>query len=140
QSVPFLCERLKPVPEPSAQSIANHIKDLDSDKADVRQKARLALEQMEELTEPALRQVLEQKPSLEVRRLVDAILEKLDRTPFSPERVRAARALAVLEQTATLEARQHLKRLSGGAAAGWLTMEARSAAARLARQEVGMPR
>jgi len=140
QSVPFLCERLKPVPEPSAQAIVNHIKLLDSARANARQQARLALEQLEELAEPALRQVLETKPSLEVRRQVEAILEKLDRTPYSPERVRAARALAVLEQAASEEARKHLQLLAGGAPAAWLTQEARSAAERLAKRGAGRER
>src|SRR5262249_18363455 len=122
QSVPALCERLKPVAGPP-QGIANHIKNLDNDKSEARQKATAALEKMEELAEPALRQALEEKLSLEARRRVELLLAKLDQAQRSPERLRAARAVAVLERTGTTEARKHLTLLAAGAPGAWLTRE-----------------
>src|SRR5262249_53237558 len=59
QSVSMLRERLKPVAAPPSESIAKHIKDLRSEKFAVRDKARIALEEMKELAEPALRRALE---------------------------------------------------------------------------------
>src|SRR5262249_24364078 len=75
QSVPFLCERLKPVAGIGPQTIADHIKDLDNERFETRQKATTALEKMGDVTEPALRQVLDEKPSLEVRCRVLRLLE-----------------------------------------------------------------
>src|SRR5262249_37874062 len=92
QSVPFLRERLRPVVAPPPQSIAGHIKDLDSKQFEAREKARVALERMEELPEPALRQALKGDPSLEMRRRLEQLLDRLDEAWRSPERVRTARA------------------------------------------------
>jgi WD40 repeat protein len=131
QSVPFLCQRLKPVAEPSAQAIAGHIKDLDSKQFEVRDRARAALEKLGELAEPALRQVLEGNPSLETRRRVERLLEELDRARLLPERLRAARAVAVLERGGTAEARKHLTVLAAGAPGAWLTREAKASLERL---------
>ncbi|HYT88598.1 MAG TPA: PQQ-binding-like beta-propeller repeat protein [Gemmataceae bacterium] len=137
QSVPFLCERLKPVAGVPPQSIVNHIKDLNNVQFEAREKARRALEKMGDLAEPALRQTLEEKPSLEARRRVEQLLEKLDRATRSPERVRAVRAVAILERAGTTAAREHLAQLAAGAPGGCLTEEARSALERLARRTPG---
>jgi hypothetical protein len=140
QSVPFLCQRLKPVVGPPPQSIANHIKDLENEKGEAREKARAALEQLGELAEPMLLQVLEAKPVLETRRRVEQVLEKLDRARPSPERLRAARSVAVLEHADTTEAWKHLKLLATGAPGAWLTREARSSLERRASRPEGPPR
>jgi hypothetical protein len=128
------------VAEPSAQAIASHIKDLDSKQFEVRDRARAALEKLGELAEPALRQVLEGNPSLETRRRVERLLEELDRARPHPERLRAARAVAVLERAGTAEARKHLMVLAAGAPGAWLTRETQASLERLARRAPAEPK
>src|SRR5262249_51215379 len=134
-----LCERVRPAAAPPPDSIANHIKDLDNEQFEVRDRATAALEKMGELAEPALRQVRQEKPSLEARPRVEQLLEKLDTARTAPEPVRAARAVAVLEQAGTTEAREHLTKLAAGAPGAWLTQDARSSLERLAQRAQGMP-
>src|SRR5262249_22118351 len=131
QSVSMLRERLKPVAAPPSESIAKHIKDLRSEKFAVRDKARIALDEMKELAEPALRRALEHELPLETRRRVEQILDKLDAAWRSPERVLAVRVVAVLERAGTREARDHLATLAAGAPGAWLTREAGVALERL---------
>jgi WD40 repeat protein len=140
QSVAFLVERLKPVAAPSPESIAHHIKDLDHDQFADREKARAALEKLGELAEPALRQGLKEKLSVEARRWVEELLDKLDSPVPSPERLKAVRGVAVLERVGTAEARKHLAALAAGAPAAWLTREARASLDRLAQRATDLPK
>jgi len=72
------------------------------------------------------------KPSAEVRRRLEELLEKHSRQwpNTSPERLRAARAVETLEMAVTPEARQVLDTLSKGARGAWLTEDAKAALAR----------
>jgi hypothetical protein len=140
QSVPLLCERLKPIAGPPAQDITGHIKDLNSKQFEVRDRATQALEKLGDLAEPLLRQALDGQPSLEARRRVELVLEKLGSAKPSPERLTAARAVAVLERVATPEVRKHLATLAAGAPGARLTREARSSLERLASRATDSPR
>jgi hypothetical protein len=88
---------------------------------------------MGEQIEPALRRVLEGKPSLEVRNRVRAVLEALRGVPPAAT-LRTLRAIRMLEATGTPEARRVLRALAGGAAGARETREAQTALERLARQ------
>ena len=68
------------------------------------------LEKMGLAVEPALREALRKKPSLEIRRRIEAVLEKLAGGP----RLRFLRALEVVEHIATPEAGQLLESLCQG--------------------------
>jgi hypothetical protein len=63
---------------------------------------------------------------------VEGLLKKLEQ--WSPERLRAWRALEVLEHIGTRPARDVLKNIAGGAPGVALTREARAALGRLARR------
>jgi hypothetical protein len=69
---------------------------------------------------------------LEVRQRIKQILDKLD-PAADAERLRALRALQVLEYIGTPEAREHLRRLAKGVAHAQLTREAAAALERLAK-------
>jgi hypothetical protein len=114
---------LRPTTPVTEADLAKWIADLDSRKYDVREAAMAELGKAEELAQPALRKFLAGKPDLESRRRVERLLGK--RGP-SPETQRASRALAVLEQTGTAEARQVLEALAKGAPEARLTQEARA--------------
>jgi hypothetical protein len=132
QVVAFLGGRLKPTPPVEAGKIDGLVKDLDSSKFRVRQKASDELEKLGELAEPALRQALAAQPSLEALRRVQRLLDKLaGGAPLSADQVRLVRAVEVLEQVATRAARQVLTTLGGGAAGALPTREARAALERL---------
>src|SRR5262249_47300265 len=90
------------------------------------------LEQIGEQAEGALRAALPEARALEYRRRVEALLERLERPPAT-ERLRALRALAVLERIASPEARKVLAGLAAGAPADVLTREAGLAVKRLER-------
>jgi hypothetical protein len=86
------------------------------------------------VAEPELRRALDGKPSAELRRVVEALLAHV-RTMRTVEERQQTRAVCVLEQIGSAEARRLLVRLAGGAAGTWQTREAKSALARLRAKE-----
>jgi hypothetical protein len=133
-SVPFLRRHLKPVTDAEVKQIGQHITDLDSEAFAVREKAFQSLQRLGPAAASALRQALEHKPSLEVRRRIEQLLEGLSTGPVPAETQRTLRALAVLEHAGTPEARRLLQALADGAPEAWLTQEARYPVKRLARR------
>lgn len=136
RSIPLLRTRLKPVPVVAEVQLKRWIAELGSDQFAEREKAARELEKQEEAALHALRQALEARPALEIRRRLEQLLEKAERgewTP-SPERLRTRRALEVLERAGTPEARRVLETLAGGAPGAWLTLDAEAALGRLAKR------
>ena len=100
----------------------------------VRQKAATDLELLGESAEAALRRALEERPSLEVRRRVESLVEKLNTqrsSPPAPERLRELRGVEALEQIGNAAARHALAALAQGNANARLTLEALAAVERL---------
>jgi hypothetical protein len=142
RSVPFLAARLQPVAAPGEMDpkrTARLIEELDDDEFTVRERATQELEDLGSEVEAALRRALARDPSAEVQRRLEGLLEKLRQPVVSPERRRLARALRVLEQAGTPEARRVLDRLARGHPAAWLTQEARDARDRLDRKPPARP-
>jgi RNA polymerase sigma factor (sigma-70 family) len=131
QAVPVLESGLRPVPAADPKVVARLVADLGSDEFDKRDKAAKELERMGDAAEPHLRQALADKPASEVRRAIDLLLTGLE---GRAERVRAVRALEVLEYVATPEAKKLLAELAKGAPGAWLTEEAKPALDRLTRR------
>src|SRR5262249_28458496 len=125
QAVPFLRQRLRPTPDEQLQRIARLVKELDSERFAVRRQAGDALRQLGRAAEPALRHALEKNPSLEMRKRVEELLEKLDGPALASEALRDWRALQVLEATGTA-ARQVFEALARGRPEDWLTREAQA--------------
>jgi hypothetical protein len=137
QAVPFLRERLRPVPAGVRERIAGLVAGLDSSRYRVREKSSAELEYLGQLAEPFLRQTLEGKPPPEVRRRVERLLarrETPERQVPSPEVLRELRAVEVLERIGTGEALEMLRGLARGVSEAPLTREAGAAAERLARR------
>ncbi len=133
-SVAFLKTRLHPVASStSAEAIAKLVGELNSPEYTVRAKATAQLVQLAELAEPALLESQKHHPSLELRRRVEQLLKAIVdlRTKPTDDRLRAWRAVEVLEQIDTPQARQLLQTLSRGAAGALLTREAEASLARL---------
>jgi WD40 repeat protein len=132
--VPFLRRHVQPVPAPDARHLAGLISDLENGSFAAREKAGADLAKLGELAEPMLRRKLAAKPSLDTSRRLEALLQKLN-NPLATrplEEVRALRAVEVLEQAATPEAREVLKSLADGAEGARLTRAAQAALGRLA--------
>ena len=142
QTVPYMRLYLRPgaAADESLQArIRQLVLDLDDNRFVVREQATEELAKLGDSAGPALRRILAGQPSLEVRRRVESLLEKLDRVALSPERLRACRAVAVLEHLATPEAKQLLESLAGGPAEARLTQEVKASLARLAGQAGNKP-
>jgi WD40 repeat protein len=132
QAVALLRQHLGPAaPGSSTQGIATLIANLDSDDFQVREKGRLGLEKLGEDAEPALRNALSKRPSLEPRRRIERLLARLEGDRSSPKRLRTLRAVSVLERLGTHEARELLGRLAAGAPDALLTRQAKEALSRL---------
>jgi RNA polymerase sigma factor (sigma-70 family) len=133
-AVGLLREHVKPIAPADEQRVAALIAALDSNDFTVRQKAGADLEQLGDLCAGACRKALAGRPALEVRRRLEALLDKqaaAARHP-SPERRRGLRALEILELVGTDDARRLLATLASGAPGAWLTEEARASLARRA--------
>jgi WD40 repeat protein len=131
QAVPFLKDRLQPVPVDSKQ-IDKLLADLDGDSFAARETASRELSRLHYQAGPMLRQALAGKPSLEMRRRLQAILAGPKR-PL-PDDLRVLRAMEVLERIGTPEARRILETFAGGGKTVRETREAKAALQRLNRR------
>src|ERR1700733_12208270 len=107
KAAPFLAERLRPIAGTPRERIAQLVADLGSDEFAVRQKAQRELEALEDRAEEELVKTLIAVPNLEVRLRVERLLEKLDLLK-RPDRLQGLRAIEVLENIGTPEAKQVL--------------------------------
>jgi HEAT repeat protein len=119
------------VPRPDAKTIARLIADLDSDDFMVRQKATEELSKLGDAIAPDLRRTLENKPSLEVRRRIQQLLDQSRN--WTGERLRDHRAIQALQHIGTRPAHEVLRALAEGAPEAYRTEEAKAALQRLRR-------
>jgi dipeptidyl aminopeptidase/acylaminoacyl peptidase len=134
QSVPFLREQLHPLETPPPERVAQLLNDLDDDLFTVRERAMAELVRLGSTVEPALRRAsLREDLSLEVHRRVDRLLDRLDSLPLCPEKLRVLRAIEVLEQIGTSEARKVLEVLGRGPQEIRETEEAKAALHRMSK-------
>jgi RNA polymerase sigma factor (sigma-70 family) len=132
QTVPLLAQRLKPTVAAAPEVTRRLLADLDSGKYGVRTAAEKALRDLAEKAEPALREALQANPSLEMRLRLEALVKSLDSIgPMTGEALREVRAICILENIVTNEARSLLERLAKGTAPTRQTRAAREAIARL---------
>lgn len=133
-ALPFLEKNLPPVTPAQMTRIADLTADLDREQFARRQRASAELAKLGESVAPALRKALTEKPSLEMRRRIEALLEAIDARPLSAEGLRTIRALQVLETIGTVQARRILEGLARGATEATLTHEAKAVLQRLNRR------
>jgi hypothetical protein len=133
----FLNSKVQHLSSDSAQQslrIRRWITELDNDLFSIRQKAADELERLGTLAEPALRSALLNHPSTEARRRMEGILVGLQERTLPPETLRGIRAIGVLEQIGTPEAKAVLQNLATGAPEARLTQEAIVSLERLAKR------
>jgi len=129
--VSFLDDHLQPV-RVDGKRIERLLADLDGNEFAAREAAERELTELGDRAEPRLRQALEDKPSLEMRRRLQAILAGPKR--LSADSLRTLRAIAVLERIGTPEARVLLEKLAEGAAGERVRQEAKGSLGRLKRR------
>jgi Tol biopolymer transport system component len=132
RAAPSLGQRLGPALPVDEKRVARLLADLDSEEFVARDEATRELEKAGEVALPALRKLLAANPSLETRRRIEKLTEKLE--TLSPERLRAIRTVEALEYMATPEAQQVLQGLAKGAPGPRQTEEAKASLGRLAKR------
>jgi RNA polymerase sigma factor (sigma-70 family) len=132
ESVELLEKRVRPAEALDPKELTALITALDDRRFANRDKAARELEKAGECAAPALRQALTAPRSLEVRRRIEALLEKAEGPVETAEYIRLLRAVEVLEQIGTRGAKQVLQALATrGAPAARLTHEAQASLDRL---------
>ena len=127
RAVPLLKDRLRPADD---SHVARWVADLGGDDLDTREAASRGLASLGEAARAALDKALAANPGPEARRRIEELLEKL-KGDLAPEDLRGVRAVDVLEQIGTDEARAVLKDLAAGAPAALTTQAAKDALDRL---------
>jgi RNA polymerase sigma factor (sigma-70 family) len=137
RSVPFLKEHLRPRGERlDEKKIKQLIADLDSDVFATREKASKELEKLGKSAEDTMREALAAGPSREAKKRLEQLLKLLGEDhPLSAEQQRHVRAVRVLEQAGTPEARKLLETLLKESPGWWVPQEAKEARERLAQRE-----
>ena len=116
------------------EQIDRWVKDLNHARFTIREQAANELEKRIDLVAPALRKVLADRPSLEMRRRLTQLLDLADSVRWRGEALRSLRAVEVLERIGSAEARSVLATIADGAPGGRLTREAKASLQRLSRQ------
>jgi hypothetical protein len=137
-AVAYLNNKVKPAEAARVPpDLARWIKELDDDSFAVREKASQQLAQAGPAADKAIRQALAAKPSLEARSRLNKLLKQRETGPvLSPDELRAVRAVDVLAQIGTPEARAILARLAKGAPESEITRQAAAAVDRQALRSV----
>lgn len=130
QAVPLLSERLR-IPPADDKQIARLLTLLDSGDFAERERATKELRELGWAAEPTLHKVLEDKPSLEARQRIRALLDGIRKQPLPLELLRVLRGVEVLEHVGTPAARKLLSTLTEDTTRGRLTREAEAALQRL---------
>jgi hypothetical protein len=128
-AVPFLRKRLQDHGPPPGH-VADLIADLETGAFAVRERAESELRGYGPLVELPIQQALQAEPSLDARRRLERLLKDVT---GPGERARPARAVQVLEYSATDAARELLQELAAGRAGEFTAREAKAALNRLGR-------
>jgi HEAT repeat protein len=131
QILAMLKDQLQPAKGVDDARIDKLIGDLESDDEQLRTKALTELGMIGERAQPALKSVLEGDPSPQMREQVEKLIRWLSPTNPMPEALREIRAIEVLENLGTPEARSFLQELAKGTRGARLTREATAALKRL---------
>ncbi|MCI0642164.1 MAG: sigma-70 family RNA polymerase sigma factor [Gemmataceae bacterium] len=139
RGVAFLGKQLQSIPPIDRNRVERLIADLDSDQFQVRDQATNELVALGENALHSLRKALAGNTSLETKRRLEALVDRLDNARLSAQTVRQIRAVEALEYIGNLEARRLLEKLAKGPTDLRLMQEAQAAAGRLAKRAAIAP-
>jgi WD40 repeat protein len=132
QTVPLLQKKID-LPSPSKE-VSQLIADLDAKEFAVREKATAELLKLGTSAVPLLQRALDADPSQEVRNRLEYVLNKLGVAPLPPSyALRELRAVELLEQIGSTEARKTLELWASRFPASRLGREAKAALQRLGK-------
>jgi hypothetical protein len=126
-AVAWIKEKVKPAPALDMNRALELIRRLDDDQFKVRSQAAHELLKLGELLVPVLDKALAGDLTAETRRRLEEMRGKLSGTELQRERLRAYRAVEILEVIGTPQARQLLQTLAGGAPGALVTTSAQTA-------------
>jgi WD40 repeat protein/HEAT repeat protein len=135
KAVRFLASRIATAPDLSKR-MAELLTALESNDFPTREAAAKELVRLGQAVVPALGKTLDDQPSAEMRKRLQSLLEEIGTGPPPAEALRQTRAVQVLEQIASPQACELLKKLATGAAEAELTRDARAALRRLERRPI----
>jgi len=130
-TVAFIATKMAPVIDAHRREVETLIKNLDSDVFAVRDRATRELEKLGEQAVPGLRAAQKDNPPAEVHVRIEQLLKRLAGPITQGDKLRAIRAVEVLERLGTDEAKSLLRNYASGAAGARVTEEAQDALARL---------
>ena len=133
ETIGFLRRHLRPAASDGRESVAQLVARLDHDRFTIREQATHELEQRGARAEPALRRVLQGKPSAEVRSRVERVLNQLEQRGPDSATLRGIRAVEVLEHVGSPDSRALLEILAQGDPDARLTIDAKDSLARLSK-------
>jgi WD40 repeat protein len=140
QALPLAREHVKAATGVAPERVRLLLADLESKQFLVRQRATDLLERHAELVEDDLKRALDADPSLEVRKRLQSLLERIGTGAAPPpELLEALRALELLESIGTSEARQTVATIARGVAKARLTREAQAVEQRIAKRLASQP-
>jgi hypothetical protein len=134
EAVAALRAKLRPVPRLKEGQLASWIADLNSDEFHRRDQATKGLELHIEVAYSALLQSLQAPAALEAERRIRQIL--VAHSHIEGERLRLDRALEVLEEIGSADARRLLSDLAQGEPGAYLTERAKETARRLEQRNM----
>src|SRR5262249_52569769 len=135
ETVAFLGKHLRPAGTlGDAPRLERLLAQLDDRRFAVRGRAMHDLEGIAPPVEPTLRQTPAEKASLEAKRRLEEILERMGAWVPSPEELQGVRAVEALERIGTPAARQILEKVATGATEVGVTQEAKAALRRLGQR------
>jgi hypothetical protein len=126
EAVPWIKERLKPAAPVDMKRALELIKQLYADEFKARDSATKGLLKLDEQIVPALDKALAANLSLETKRRLEGLRDKMTGVILQGERLRAYRAIEVLERIGTPEARHVLQGLAEGAPGALITTSAQA--------------
>jgi hypothetical protein len=133
RGVPFLGKQLQSAKPVDTKRIERLIADLGNGQFQIREKAAKELDALTDRAVPTLRKALAGNPSLEAKRRLEALLDRLEGVGPSAETIREVRVVEALECIGNAEARRLLDKLAAGPPETRLTQEAKAAAGRLGK-------
>jgi WD40 repeat protein len=129
----FLRTRLRPAQPIDAQLYRQLLTRLENEQFKVREQSAKDLEELGDPVLPLIRESLAGQVSIEVRRRLESLQQKLEGPVTSPDLMRALRAIEALEHIGTADAKQILAKLAAGAPEAMVTREAKASLDRLAK-------
>jgi RNA polymerase sigma factor (sigma-70 family) len=129
----FLRAKIVPVKPVANERLKKLIDDLNDATFVARATAYKELADLGGVAAPAMRKVLASKPSLEQRRRLEELVEKVETKKLSADELRICRAIDVVARRGTPETRELLNALAAGAPGALTTNEAQAALKRFER-------